>query len=251
LLRGCHSLFIASCTRATIDNRSDETGGSEGTMRTIKRPTATAVAVFAALMLGIGPVCEVRAQAPTTTPIVGAWTLNKDLSDEPQDATTGDRDAGSGRSANRGGGGGGRRRGGGGFGGGGFGGGRAGGGQGAPAVDPQEAARMRDAMRDILNPPDHLTIVRTENMVIVTGPDGHTTRLSPDGKKIKDDSTKIDRRTKWDGDKLVSEIGGLPLGKVTETWSVDSDRHQLRITLKNDNDRRPLMVSRVYDADAH
>ena len=115
---------------------------------------------------------------------------------------------------------------------------------------PQETARLRDAMRDILNPPDHLTIVQTESMVIVTGPDGRTTRLSPDGKKIKDDSTKIDRRTKWDGGKLVSEIGGLPVGKITETWSVDPERHQLHISLKNDDDRRPLMVTRVYDADA-
>ena len=110
-------------------------------------------------------------------------------------------------------------------------------------------ARLRDAMRDILNPPDHLTIVQTETMVIITGPDGRTTRLSPDGKKIKDDSTKLDRRTKWDGGKLVSEIGGLPGGKITESWSVDPERHQLRISLRNDDDRRPIAVSRVYDFD--
>jgi hypothetical protein len=109
---------------------------------------------------------------------------------------------------------------------------------------------VRDAMRDLMNPPAHLTIVRTENMVILTGPDGHTTRLSTDWKKIKDDSTKIERRTKWDGDKLVSEINGLPLGKITETMSVDGERHQLRISLANDNDKRPLMVSHVYDADS-
>jgi hypothetical protein len=208
-----------------------------------------------AMIVGVWPMLEARAQAPNSgTPLVGAWTLNKELSDSPQDSSTGDRDSdsGSGRGANPGGGGG-RRRGGGGGGGfgGGFGGGRRGGGGPAtPAADPQETARLRDAMRDILNPPDHLTIVQTENMVIVTGPDGRTTRLSPDGKKIKDDSTKIDRRTKWDGGKLVSEIGGLPFGKITETWAVDPERHQLHINLQGDNDRRPIMVSRVYDADA-
>jgi hypothetical protein len=116
-------------------------------------------------------------------------------------------------------------------------------------VDPEEAARRRNAMREVLSPPDHVTIVQTESMVIITGPDGRTTRLSPDGKKIKDDSTKIDRRTKWDGAKLVSEIDGLPIGKVTETWSVDPERHQLRVSLKNDDDKRPLMLTRVYDAD--
>jgi len=216
------------------------------------RRIATALALVAGMTFGAWPVREVGAQAPNNAAaLVGAWTVNKDLSDSPPDAASGDRDVGSGRSGNRGGGGGGggRRRGG--FGGGGFGGGRGGGGgQGVPAADPQETARIRDAMRDILTPPDHLTIVQTENMVIVTGPDGRTTRLSPDGKKIKDDSTKIDRKTKWDGDKLVSEIGGLPIGKITETWAVDPERRQLHITLHGDNDRRPIMVARVYDADS-
>ena len=44
---------------------------------------------------------------------------------------------------------------------------------------------------------------------MLTGADGRTTRLSPDGKKIKDENTKIERKTKWDGGKLVSEINGL------------------------------------------
>ncbi|MEP7306260.1 MAG: hypothetical protein ABJA98_12145 [Acidobacteriota bacterium] len=224
-------------------------------MVTITRRAATRIALVAALIGSAVPVRESRAQAPNTaSPLVGAWRLNKELSDSPQDGASDDREGGSTRGANRGGGGGGgRRRGGGGFGGGfgGGGGGRGGGGQGVPAADPQETARLRDAMRDILNPPDRLTIVQTESMVIITGPDGRTTRLSPDGKKIKDDSTKIERRTKWDGGKLISEIGGLPLGKITETWAVDSERRQLHISLRNDDDRRPLMVTRVYDADVH
>jgi hypothetical protein len=105
----------------------------------------------------------------------------------------------------------------------------------------------KNALHDILNPPERLTIVQTGSMVIITGPDGRTTRLAPDGKKIKDDSTRIERRTKWDGGKLVTEITGLPAGKLTETWAVDSERRQLHITLKNDDDHRPLMVTRVYD----
>ena len=56
--------------------------------------------------------------------------------------------------------------------------------------------------------PERLTIVRTESLVIVTTGDGRTTRLSPDGKKIKDDSTGIERKSKWDGNKLVTEITG-------------------------------------------
>jgi hypothetical protein len=205
--------------------------------------------VTVGIMVSVWPVRESRAQTTNAAnPMVGAWTLNKELSDNPQDAASGAREGGGDHGGNRGGG---RRRGGGGGFGGGFGGGGhgGGGGQGSPAADPEETARRRSAMLDILSPPDRLTIVQTDSMVIITGPDGRTTRLSPDGKKIKDDSTKIDRRTKWDGTKLVSEIGGLPIGKITETWSVDPERRQLHISLKNDDDRRPLMVTRVYDAD--
>jgi hypothetical protein len=207
-------------------------------------------ALTVAIMVSVWPTREGRAQTTNAAnPIEGAWTLNRELSDSPQDGgASGGREGGGDHGGNRGGGG--RRRGGGGgFGGGGFGGGGRGGGQGTPAGDPEETARRRNAMRDILNPPDRLTIVQTDSMVIITGPDGPTTRLTPDGKKIKDESTKIDRRTKWDGAKLVSDISGLPVGKVTETWSVDPEHRQLHISLKNDDDRRPLMVTRVYDAD--
>jgi hypothetical protein len=181
--------------------------------------------------------------------LVGAWTLNRDASDHPEDRSSDDGDKGDRRS--------GGRRGGGGFGRGGFGGGGRGGGRGAgrgdggrAGLDPDEMARVRDAMRDIMNPPEHLIIVRAENMIVITGPDGRTTRLSPDGKKIKDESTKLERKTKWDGPTLVSEICGLAGTKITESYSVDPERHQLRVTVKSDNERRPLTVHRVYDADA-
>src|SRR4051812_17928269 len=94
--------------------------------------------------------------------IEGAWTLNKDQSDaaSPQrgDDTEGDRGDGG---ARRGYGGGGRGYGGGrgGYGGGGMG---RGGSRGA-AVNPDEMARMRDAIRDLTDPSDHLTITQTDS----------------------------------------------------------------------------------------
>ena len=106
---------------------------------------------------------------------------------------------------------------------------------------------MRDAMRDIMNPPDRLTITEGSSMVIVTSGDGRVVRLSPDGKSIKDESTKISRKTKWDGDKLVSEITGAGPRKITETYSVDADHKQLHVTVQMDNPNRPLTVNRVYD----
>ena len=187
-------------------------------------------------------VC-VHAQSDRSA-VVGAWTLNKDLSDTPSDQSSEGRDAGD-----NGGGGGSRRRGGGGGGFGRGGGGGFGGGQGAVRADPEQAARMRDAMRDVMNPPAHLIIVQTDTMIILTGPDGRTTRLSPDGKKVKDESTKIDRKTKWDGMKLVSELSGLGPRKITETYSVDPERHQLHIDVQVE--QRPDVIHRVYDADAN
>ena len=163
-------------------------------------------------------------------------------------------DSGRGRGDGSGGGGGRRRGGGGGggFGGGGFGGRGGSTGRGGPQGNPEDMARMRDAMRDITNPSDHLIITQTDSMVVLTGADGRTTRLSPDGKKIKDDNTKIERKTKWDGGKLVSEISGLGPGKMTQTFAVDPEGKQLRVTVVMDGGRsgQPRTITQVYDADA-
>src|SRR5204862_7043801 len=95
-------------------------------------------------------------------------TLNNDLSDQPgrdqRDGGTGGTGGGR-RGGGRGPGGGGRRGGGGGFGGG-WG---RGGGQGAGAtMNPDDMARMRDALRDLTSPPSHLTIVETDSMIVMT-----------------------------------------------------------------------------------
>ena len=88
-------------------------------------------------------------------------------------------------------------------------------------MNPDDVARMRDAMRDLASPSNHLTIVETESMVVITSADGRTTRLSPDGKKIKDDNTGIERKTKWDGDKLVVTRSISESLSVTQTMSLE------------------------------
>jgi hypothetical protein len=195
-----------------------------------------------------------HAQTPATAPqpsLVGAWTLNKDLSDTPQGRSGGEgRD--DGQNGRRGGGGGGGRRrgggGGGGLGGGGFGGGGAAGG-GATAGNQEDAQRLRNALRDEMEAPDHLIITQSATTVILTAGDGRTTRLSTDGKKIKDESTKVERKTAWDGGKLVSEIEGLGRSKITETYTVDGEKNQLHVSLAIDGPQRKTTVNRVYDAD--
>ena len=204
-----------------------------------------------AAVLALDGLPAAQAQSPATgISIAGAWTRNKDLSDAPagrgQQGDDSDRGRGDGS-------GGGRRRGGGGRGGGfGRGGGMGRGGGGAERANPDDIARIRDAMRDITNPSDHLIITQTDSMVVLTGADGRTTRLSPDGKKIKDDNTKIERKTKWDGGKLVSEISGLGPGKMTQTFAVDPEGKQLRVTVVMDGGRsgQPRTITQVYDADA-
>ena len=194
------------------------------------------------------PAVDARATVDTKTSIVGAWTLNKDLSDQAAAirSSGGSPNRGNGSSGGYGGGRGGGGRHGGGMGRGG------GGGYGAgQSTDPEQAARMRDAMRDLTSGSDHLTITKTDSLVVVTGADGRTTRLSPDGKKIKDENTKIERKTKWDGDKLVSEIGGLPQGKATQTFVVDPETHQLRLVVLMDNGHgQSRTITHVYDFDA-
>jgi hypothetical protein len=206
--------------------------------------------------LAVASISIVRAQTPsaqaqastssTQSAIVGAWTLNKDLSDTGQGS--GDGQNGGDNSGRQGGSGGGRRRGGGGFGGGGFGRGGGGGFGGAQPQNTEAAQRMRSALRDEMTAPDHMTIVQTDTTVVITTMDGRTTRLSTDGKKVKDDSTGIERKTKWDGGKLVSEVNGLGSGKITETYSVDAELKQLRVALAVDGPRKSSMT-RVYDLD--
>jgi hypothetical protein len=175
----------------------------------------------------------------------GVWVLNHDLSDKPGDRGGDDQGGRNGKGEE-----GGRRRGvGGGFGRGGFGGG--GFGRGGGSGEAQEAlARQRDAMRDVLTPPERLTIVQTDSTIIITAGDGRTTRLSPTGKGIKEENTGIERKTSWQAERLVSEVSGAAPGKITETYSVDADRHQLHISiaLPKRGDQVPPPNSRVYDA---
>jgi hypothetical protein len=185
---------------------------------------------------------SIESRAQTKPSLTGAWTLNTGLSDQPQERGEQSGDTG-------------RRRGGGSGHGGGFGRGRMGRGGGdapRPEADRDATARKREAMRDIMDPSERLTITQTETMIVITTAEGRTTRLSPDGSKIKDDNTGIERKTRWDGDKLVSDISGAGPGKITQTYVVDPEHHQLRITASLEDGRgQPRTVTHVYDPISH
>lgn len=208
-------------------------------MNAVLRPGTLALMVAL-----VGLVADGRAQAQPAqeklTSLAGAWTLNRNpaASQPPAPEGRGDGRQGSGPGGNR--------RGPGGFGG------PIGGGFGVPTGrgSREQVALQREALRDITDPPTHLVITVTNTMVILTGPDGRTTRLSPDGTKIKDDNTKIARKTRWTAGKLVIEIEGLG-PKITQTYSVDAERRQLRLTAEVEGGRpsEARSVTHIYDAD--
>ena len=110
---------------------------------------------------------------------------------------------------------------------------------------------LRQAMQDLLEAPDKMTITQSESMVIITTGDGRTTRLSTDNKKVKDDSTGIERKTHWDKtdkNQLVSEISNAGPNKITQTFVMNPDSHQLKVTFDFGKDSRRPPSTRVYDA---
>lgn len=204
--------------------------------------TAISLVLGVAVLVGGWLVRDGRAQAPERSALAGAWVRNHELSDPPPARTTAER----GDRGDRGGFGRGGRRGGG------FGGGRYGGaGRGRMGGDPQEMARMRDALRDIMQPGERLTITQTDSIVVITGEDGRTTRLAPDGKKVKDENTRIERKTRWEGGQLVSDVSGAGPGKITQTFSIDADSKRLRIAIQivgRDDQKRT--ITHVYDSES-
>jgi hypothetical protein len=208
--------------------------------------------MYALLLIVAMSSAGAAAPPPADPPsIAGAWTLNKDLSDAPVDRPG--RENG-GDNGGRQGSGGGRHGGGGGRFGGGYGGrgGGRGGSGGGSAEDREAMARMRDAMRQIVQPSEHLTITQTATMIVITDADGRTTRLAPDGSKVKDDNTKIERKTKWEGDRLVSDISGLAPGKATQTFIIEPESHRLRVTVQLEGGRsgQARTITHVYDPES-
>lgn len=117
-----------------------------------------------------------------------------------------------------------------------------------------------NTIRDVIRPAERLTITQTESMVIITTGDGRTTRLAPDNSKIKDLGSGIERRTRWEGQTLVTQISGLGRGKATEAYALDPATGQLIVLFemegeaeRRDDDRGrgpgmpPAPRRRVYD----
>ena len=68
---------------------------------------------------------------------------------------------------------------------------------------------MQSAMKDLMTAARRMTVVETEREVLLTYDDGRVVRLIPDDQKhagIAGSSMQVERRTKWNGEKLVTRI---------------------------------------------
>jgi hypothetical protein len=119
-------------------------------------------------------------------------------------------------------------------------------------IDSSRLRRVRDALRGGLDTPARLSITQTASMVIVTTSNGYTTRLSPGTRGIKDESTGIEMKTRWDKSSLVTEITGLADDKIVETYSTDT-AHRLHVVVKLPMKRRaqPSDIYRIYETTDH
>jgi hypothetical protein len=175
--------------------------------------------------------------------LTGAWTLNQDLSDD------GAKLIESMQSGDHGGSGGGF---GGGHGPGMHGGGGAGGNRGG--MTPEQMRAMRSRMNYVLEASTKLTIVQADGSVILTDNDGRSLRLTTNNKKENRpvDNRMVDVRTKWDDGRLVNETWLNDGVKLTETYSLTSERQQLQIMVKLEGSHlpRPINFRRVYNAES-
>jgi len=113
-------------------------------------------------------------------------------------------------------------------------------------------ARRLEALRDIVRPAARLTITHTTTMVIIVTDDGTTTRLVPDHSRVKDESTGVERRTRWQEARLTTELTGVGPGRITETYAIDATTGRLVVTLqlpprRNSDEKTGRTLRRVYD----
>jgi hypothetical protein len=197
-----------------------------------------------------GPAPVRAGQAAARPRLDGAWTLNHEMGDRMGGGAPG----GEGGRREGAGGGGGHHRGGFGMGGGGMGGGmRPMGGMGGNTdQDRQEMERRRALMRELIAPSERLAIATDGDLVSFTDAEGHVRKYTANGKKEKHQFTNgtVQTKTKWDEDHLVIESsldGGM---KLTQTYGLTAETHQLIVQTKMeggpmDDDRPP--VTHYYD----
>jgi hypothetical protein len=119
------------------------------------------------------------------------------------------------------------------------------GGLGGLFGDPQQS-EMEEARSLLLNAPLWFVVKQDGERIVLTDSGGHVRTFNANGRKEKIDGRDV--RTKWDKQRLVSEIS-LGGAKVTETYERLVDSTQLIVTTKMDMHGRDVSVRRVYEAE--
>jgi hypothetical protein len=215
----------------------------------MKRSWVPACVVAAAAAAGL---LHGRATAQERGPLGGLWTLNRSLSEMPQEIgfdlnwiappTAGGQSGGSGAGSSGGGRG---RRGSGG----GSTGGRSGSGFAMPRESYDEARRVQLLTAEARNPAARLMIVDTTDAVTITNELGQSRTLHPSGKEesIEIQGVPISVTSKRDGDRLVVDYFVQQGREVRYTYSHPASPPQLIVEVqfieKNAGDK----ARRVYE----
>ena len=136
---------------------------------------------------------------------------------------------------------------------GGGGGGRGGPGGGAP--NEEEMQRMRETMRELMQPAARLTIVQHDDTVSFTDDQGHVRKFVANGKDEKHQlqAATLETKSAWKDGALVIqwETGRGPT--VVRSYRVDAELHRLVIETSMKGGRNPgggdrPPITHVYDA---
>jgi hypothetical protein len=177
-----------------------------------------------------GPLITTAQSAPDHARFAGIWVISPDARLRGPEAASVPSGRPEGRERSRSGGGGRRGTGGGGLGGGGFGG---RGGRGEESAD--ERAAIANYSRTILQPAKQMTIVVHEASLSIAYDDGRTVTLETSNKKVsgraENGFVKLTRKSRWEGDALVSQVEIENGPKFEEKYEVIADGAELRVSV--------------------
>lgn len=215
---------------------------------------------MAALMCaGVEPMAATQQTEATALPALGGrWQLNRDLSARPGEGGGEMRGPGGDRGGRPGSGPGGMGRpgGGGGMGGGMGRPGSMGGGRGGPGgrTNDDEMQRMRDVMRELMQPATTVIVVQHDDTVSFTDDQGRVRKFVANGKQEKHqlDAATIETRSRWKDGALVIEWETGRGPTIVRTYRVDASVNQLIVETTMKGGRGPgggerPPIRHVYD----
>jgi hypothetical protein len=104
-------------------------------------------------------------------------------------------------------------------------------------------------MREVMTPPEALTIVQTETEITLEDVDGNTVVLHPDGKKWKRGGGAIETHAAWKGTSLVveSQTGSM---RLTTTYDLPSPGRLVVLHRLRPPSGSEVEIKRVFAAEA-